>query len=263
MATSSTSKVMTQADWTPADDGMLQQLKATAKAMIISVAKTGSSHFNPDVIAFQRQWNVSKAMIIKALAIVKGWSLTQASPYFVSLAEDGGYGKHTGTALNMLITPGPAAPLTASQMTLYYANNADFVGGLSSPTTVVPPALHNTSSPSTSTAHTSPQVVAATAAYVPNVTKPASVSTSKVVVTKKPAAGTVKKMNPPIPKQTVPNVQNAQVLDFTQDKTPTTVVATPVGTDYKLIAVGVGGLALGGVLFWMLKRSSKSHRKAA
>jgi len=248
--------IPTQANWTPADEGMLQQLRSAAKTMVVSVAKTGSSHFNQDVLTFQRQWNVSKPTIIKALAMVKGWHISLASQYFVALKEDGGYGQHTGTALTMIVTPGPKPPLTASQMTLYYANNADFINSLApAQTTPLPAQLHNTSTASTTTAHTSSAKVAASATYIPKVTKPSgTVSTSKVVLTKKTTASTVKKMNPPVPKQTVPNMSQAQVLDFSQDATPTTVVATPHGTDYKLIAVGVGGVALGGVLFWMLKR---------
>ena len=255
--------IVTQADWTPADEGMLQQLRNTARAMVISVAKTGSSHFNTEVLTFQKQWNVSKPTIIKALALVQGWTIAQASPHFVALKEDGGYGLHTAGALSLLVTPGPKPPATASNMTLYYANNASFIDSLVPPqTTVIPPVVQSPGVSSQATViqpQTNNAQIQAAASYVPAVAKQASgsISTSNVVVSKKTTTKGASKVRSPLPAATVPE-SKAQVLDFTQDPSPTTVVATPVGTDYRLLAIGVGGLALGGVFFMMLRNRKRA-----
>lgn len=226
---------VTQADWTPVDDAALTDLRVAAQRMLTSVAKTGSSKYDANVAAFQTKWNSNKAMIVKALAMANGWTISKATPYFVALKVDGGYGTNTAGALNILLTPGPKAPAKAADVPTYFAKNADFVSNLapiSANASSTPVVVNNNGQQAVPQPSSATSIVDSASTYVPFPADNSSAGgQSTSVVTTKPVTS----------------------VDYTED-VPLTVVATKSSNDYKLLAVSVGGLVLGGALFVMLRK---------
>lgn len=256
----------------PVEWGVIQDLLRQSQVMVQAVAQTGSGLFTQEVEDFQKLWNNAPDTVNKAIRVF------QSGGSWFHLVEDGQYGPNTSRALFYTIGY-PKPPRRASGMPQYYAANAAVIDSLIAPDHVDAQAMLD----SAQAVPPSP-----TGAYQEEAARAVDQATTSGALAQSitPAEGT------PLPPGSFPpdygsqpvavpvgpeppgvNIDTAslaaqadamqaesegmapvfQELEFAAD---VPVVATRVPRDYPFVAIGVGVVALGGVL-WAMTRGTR------
>ena len=251
---------------------MVLEMRGFAQRMIRALAVTGSGAATPDVLEFQRAWN-RNLPIIKSLLKKLGMPTSAA----IKLVEDGKYGPNTSNALcGIICGPGLSAkpPQRASGVPVWAVTNADYINALTPPVPEpagsvlnqpmpVPPsstsaadeALNSGGSvirdvvpvaPSNGAASTSsPQVISTTTSHVPTGVP-------------QPVAEVINAPGPQTPIDQLTADELAQLdVDTGFEGESVHIVSARPRSRVPWIAVGIGSVALGGLMYWWANRRKR------
>lgn len=244
------------AQLSPVEVGLVQSRNSAARAMIESVAQTGSGQFNQTVLDYQQVWNSTRAATNAQSQYVLGRNV------WYGLEEDGMFGPQTSGTV-ALIMGDPPPPRRARDMPIWYARNRDRVTALAPMNTVPVEPVLDPVVPAPPAPESGPLVrqVSDTQETVvemvgPDPGPPAGPS-APIVPPVEPAMLVAEDAIEPMSPAPIVSAEPGppEVVEFMMEDTA--VVATAEPRNFMFAAIGVGALALGGTLFYFLRRKRR------
>lgn len=253
----------TVAPLTSSESDTIFQRNHLAQAMVVAVARTGSGLFLQEVHDFQDFWNASKATTIRQMRVV-GLSASQASSLTPTLVVDGQYGPKSAGVLGTIVGK-PAPPTRASGMTVWYAQNKSRVDQLAPmetvPITQITTPIMPMTDPSAGVAASTQSIASGSTVqttvqaatdpnvsyYQPNAQAPVIVQPDNSGVIE-PAAHSTSKVT---------------IVDFTEPGADIPILATPRKGGVPIMAMLVGGAALGGILYFFTRKGGGRRMRHA